>query len=74
MDSAYTAKYSTNIRTVIADTCSGDMRDFLTYLVMDNAEFDSFVLSEALNGWWVDAAAIVEVLTARNYWQLQACA
>jgi hypothetical protein len=46
MDFAYSTKYATNIRTVVADTCSGDMRDFLTYLMMDNAEFDSFVKRE----------------------------
>ncbi len=64
---------SQQLRDLIASCCSGDIRDFYTYLLMKEDEFDSFVLYEAITGWWTDATAIVELMCSRSYAQLRRC-
>ena len=61
------------LRELIVNCCSGDIRDFYSYLLMEEDEFDSFVLHEAIHGWWTDATAIVELMCSRNFAQLRKC-
>jgi hypothetical protein len=73
IDLAFRAKFEgMSLKTFVEKSTGGNLEEFLVYVQMSEAEFDSYHLFKAFDGMGCDKPVVIEILTTRTFERIQA--
>ena len=72
IDQLYRQAHGVTLKEYCDKEMGGNLSKFLKYLQMDEAEFDSYILRKAMEGFGTNEGMIIETVCSRSYTRLSA--